>query len=138
MIGSDTNILARYYISDDADVEAARQREAARRLLEGGEALMLCKTVLLEFERVMRGYYHFERAQVQTVLQHLLAMPQLTIEQSEQVRRAVALHADGFDLADALHHASYAGCERLASFDDRGFARRGKRLGLTPVVFVPR
>ena len=43
-----------------------------------------------------------------------------------------------FDPADAIHHASYAECERLASFDDRGFARRAKRLGLVPAVFVPR
>ena len=138
MIGLDTNVLARYYISDDADVEAARQREAARRLMDGGEALMLCKTVLLEFEWVLRGYYRFERAQVQSVLQHLLAMPQLVVEGAEQVQRAVTLHADGFDLADALHHASYAECQRLASFDDRGFARRAKRQGLVPTVFAPR
>ena len=138
MIGLDTHILVRYYISDDADAEATRQREAARRLMDGGELLMLCKTVLLEFEWVMRGYYRFDRAQVQTVLRHLLAMPQLTIENNMQVQQAVKLHADGFDLADALHHASYGECERLASFDDRGFTRRAKRQGLTPTVFVPR
>ena len=138
MIGLDTNILARYFIDDEADAEATRQRVAARRLMDGGEALMLCKTALLEFEWVMRGYYRFDRAQVQAVLQHLLAMPQLSIEATDQVRQAVDLHADGFDLADALHHASYTECQRLASFDDRGFARRAKRLGLVPTVFVPR
>ena len=138
MIGLDTNVLARYYINDDTDTEAIRQREAARRLMDSGEALMLCKTVLLEFEWVMRGYYRFERAQVQTVLQHLLSLPQLVIEGLVQVKQAVALHAGGFDLADAIHHVSYAECERLASFDDRGFARRAKRLGLVPTVFVPK
>ena len=138
MIGLDTNVLARYYISDDADAEATRQREAAHRLMDAGEALMLCKTVLLEFEWVMRGYYRFERTQVQTVLRHLLSMPHLTIERREQVQHAVALHATGFDLADALHHAAYVECKRMASFDDRGLARRAKRQGLMPTVFVPR
>lgn len=34
MIGLDTNVLARYYIADKADAEAAEQHEAARRLIE--------------------------------------------------------------------------------------------------------
>ena len=57
MIGLDTNILARYYVDDDADAETAKQQEAARRLIDGGEALMVSKTVLLELDWVMRGYY---------------------------------------------------------------------------------
>ena len=34
MIGLDTNVLARYYVQDEGDVEALKQREAARRLME--------------------------------------------------------------------------------------------------------
>ena len=33
MIGLDTNVLARYYVEDDADTESQRQRLAARRLI---------------------------------------------------------------------------------------------------------
>ena len=33
MIALDTNILARFYVADPADPEAARQRPIARRLL---------------------------------------------------------------------------------------------------------
>ena len=58
MIGLDTNALARYYIADKADAEAARH-EAARRLIESGPPLMVCKTVVLELEWVMRGYCGF-------------------------------------------------------------------------------
>ena len=43
----------------------------------------------------------------------------------------------GFDLADALHHASYQGCESMVSFDDRRFARCAHRLGLSPTVTIP-
>ena len=57
MIGLDTNILARYYIQDDADEQAQVQHEAARVLMESGEALMVSKTVLLELEWVMRGHW---------------------------------------------------------------------------------
>jgi predicted nucleic-acid-binding protein len=50
MIGLDTNVLTRYYIADKADAEAARQHKAARRLIESGQPLMICKTVALELE----------------------------------------------------------------------------------------
>jgi hypothetical protein len=33
-----------------------------------------------------------------------------------------------------LHWASSSGCERLVTFDDRRFARRARRLELTPEV----
>jgi hypothetical protein len=73
MIGLDTNVLARYYIDDATDEEAARQREAAQRLIESG---------------------------------------------------------------NALHHAGYRRCDAMATFDDRRFARRARRLGLLPPVTV--
>lgn len=63
MIGLDTNVLVRYYVEDKADPEAERQRVAARRLIESGQSLMVCKTVLLEFEWAMRGYYGFSSAE---------------------------------------------------------------------------
>jgi hypothetical protein len=40
-------------------------------------------------------------------------------------------------MADALHHASYRNCASMASFDDRRFARRAKKMGLAPAVIVP-
>lgn len=52
MIGLDTNVLARYYVQDEGDAEAARQHDAARRLIKSGEPLMVCKSVLLELEPV--------------------------------------------------------------------------------------
>jgi predicted nucleic-acid-binding protein len=64
MIGLDTNILARYYIQDEGDEEAEKQHLAARRLIESGQPLMVCKTVLLELEWVMRGYYGFSANEI--------------------------------------------------------------------------
>jgi predicted nucleic-acid-binding protein len=137
MIGLDTNVLARFYIEDKSDTEAQRQRIAARRLIESGQPLMVCKAVLLEFEWLMRGYYGFEPAQAVSVLRHLLALPHVTIEDRGTVERALSHGEAGIDLADALHHASYRACTSVASFDDRKFARRAKKLGLTPKVVVP-
>ena len=47
MIGLDTNILARYFIEDETDVEAVKQRAVAKRLIESGKALIVSKTVIL-------------------------------------------------------------------------------------------
>ena len=137
MIGLDTNILARYYVEDDADKEAGKQREAARRLIESGKKLMVCKTVLLELEWVLRGYYEFQAIEVRSIFSHLLAMPNVVVEDRKRIEQAVASFESGLDFADALHHASYHECESVASFDDRKFAKRAKRLGMVPTVTIP-
>jgi predicted nucleic-acid-binding protein len=137
VIGLDTNILARYYIRDAGDAEALRQREAARRLMESGKPLMVCKTALLELEWVMRGYYEFSTKDIAGAMNHLLALPQVTVEDRESVVQALSHGEAGLEFADALHHASYRACESIASFDDKKFARRARRLGLAPRVVVP-
>jgi len=138
MIGLDTNVLARYYIEDDTDAEAQRQWLAAQRLMDSGQPLMVCKTVILELEWVMRGYYGFTSAEAASVLRHLLGLPHVTVEDRGSITQALTNHASGIELADALHHASYRSCDSIASFDDRKFARRAKKLGLTPPVVLPR
>ncbi len=136
MIGMDANVLARYYVDDAADAEAQRQRVAARRLIESGQPLRVGKTVVLELEWVMRGYYGFSPQEVSTVLRHLLGLHHVTVEDREVVEQALANCDAGIDFADALHHASYKVCESVATFDDRRFARRAKKLGMTPAVML--
>jgi predicted nucleic-acid-binding protein len=136
MIGLDANVLARYYIEDKADAQAQRQRVVARRLIESGQPLMVCKTVVLELEWLMRGYYGFSQAEAISVLRHLLALSHITVEDRDAVEQALSSCDAGIDLADALHHASYRSCTSMASFDDRRFARRAKKLGLAPNVML--
>lgn len=136
MIGLDTNVLARYYIDDAGDAQAKRQRLAARRLIESGQALMVSKTVVLELEWVMRGYYGFSQAEVASAMRHLLGLMHVTVEDREVVERALANNDAGVDFADALHHASYKACAGVATFDDRKFARRARKLGMAPTVTV--
>ncbi len=138
MIGLDTNILARYYIQDEADIEAEKQHKSARKLMESGEPLMVCKTVLLEFEWVMRGYYQFTSSDVSNVFQHLLSLEQVMIEDRTATQQAISNFELGFDFADVLHHASYKDCTTVASFDDKKFSKRAKRNGLMPSVIVPK
>jgi predicted nucleic-acid-binding protein len=136
MIGLDTNVLARYYVDDAGDAEAKRQRLAARRLIESGQALMVSKTVVLELEWVMRGYYGFTQTEVASVLRHLLGLTSVTVEDRNAVEQALANSDTGLDFADALHHASYKACTNVATFDDRKFAPRARRLGMVPTVTV--
>ena len=136
MIGVDTNVLARYYIDDETDAEAQRQRLAARRLIESGQPLMVSKSVILELEWVMRGYYSFSAAEVASVMRHLLEQAHITVEDRDAVEQALSNAEAGIDFADALHHAGYKACASVATFDDRKFARRAKKLGLAPAVMV--
>ena len=98
---------------------------------------MVCKTVILELEWVMRGYYGFNHAEVISVLRHLMALPHISIEDRSTVERALSQCDAGLELADALHHASYRDCSSMVSFDDKKFARRARKLGLMPRVVVP-
>ena len=134
MIAVDTNILARFYCDDPTDTEARRQRPAARRIMVASASLFVPLTVVLELEWVMRGFYELPPEEFCRAVEHLLGMPHVTVERWEAVRDAMALHLRGLDFADALHWACSAGCERMVTFDDRGFVRRAKRLALTPEV----
>jgi predicted nucleic-acid-binding protein len=91
---------------------------------------------LADLEWVMRGYYKFSTAQIARVINHLLALPQVTVEDRESIVQALSLCQAGLELADALHHASYRGCDSVASFDDKQFARRARHMGLAPQVVV--
>jgi predicted nucleic-acid-binding protein len=134
MIALDTNILARFYCDDPEDTEARRQRPIARRWVLESAAVFVPLTVVLELEWVMRGFYDAEPESFCLVIEHLLGMPHVTVERWQAVRDALGLHRSGLDFADALHWASSAGCEQLVTLDDRGFARRARRLGLQPEV----
>lgn len=138
MIAIDTNILARFYCDDPEDTEAKRQRPIARRVMVESPSLFVPLTVVIEFEWVMRGFYAAEPTSFCQAIEHLLGMPHVTVERWQSVKDALGLHLRGLDFADALHWASSVGCDRLVTFDDRGFARRARRLELAPEVVLAR
>ena len=69
-----------------------------------------------------------------TVLTHLLAMSHVDVEDRVAVELATAALGDGFDFADALHHASSRHCTSMATFDDKKFSRRASAKGWKPAV----
>lgn len=137
MIAVDTNVLARFYCDDPDDPEATRQRPRAQRVMIDSPAIFVPMTVVLEFEWVMRGFYDLEPETFCTAIEHLLGMSHVTVERWEAVKDAVDLHRQGLDFADALFWTCSASCERLLTFDDRGFVRKARRLGRTPPVALP-
>ncbi len=137
MISLDTNVLARFYVTDSADAEAIKQQRQAVKLLSSSQTFFVTKTVLLEFEWVLRGFYKYDRSDILKVLDHLCAIPAVTFEDQSAVSAALSSYRAGLDFADALHLASSAQCTQLASFDNRGFLKVATRLNLKPQVIMP-
>jgi len=127
----DTNVLARYYLRDDMP-----QWRIAAGLLANGD-VFVPKTVILELEWVLRYVAEQPAGKVRECLAHLIGLPGIVIEDRDQIETALGHARHGIDFADALHLAASAACSELLTFDDRGYARRASRLGLTPPVRVP-
>ncbi len=127
----DTNILTRYFRQDER-----RQSPAALRVM-AGHAVFCPQTVVLEFEWVMRHAFRHAPTDIARCLTTLLNLPNIIIEDEQQVIDALRGYERGMDFADGLHLAASHGCEDLVTFDGRRFARRAKRLALKPPVTVP-
>jgi len=127
----DTNILARYYLRDDA-----AQARVAGALLGAGD-LFVPKTVVLELAWVLRSVAGQPAGKVADCLAHLISLPGITVEDHDQIESALRHCRDGIDFADAMHHAASHACSEMLTFDDRGYARKARTLGLRPVVRVP-
>ena len=131
MIAVDTNVLARFFVDDPADAEAARQRPAAVAALS--EPAFVCVTVLLEFEWVLRGFYEFPRVEIVRILRALVGIEHVAIEDRAACLRALDAYEAGMDFADALHVAR---CSRARAFRtfDRRLAKSARRAGLELTV----
>ncbi len=131
----DTNVLARFFINDEDDREAARQRPAAIAALSG--AVFVPVSVMLEFEWVMRGFYELSRKEIQLVFESLCGLENVQIEDRGIVLAALNAYQKGLDFADALHLARTDFCSTFLSFDLR-LKKRAKAAGLSPVVETPK
>jgi predicted nucleic-acid-binding protein len=130
----DTNVLARFFVDDPDDPQAARQRPGAVAAMAARSFVPV--TVLLEFEWVLRGFYRLPAADIGRVFRALAGLEHVTIEGRAALLAAVEGVEAGLDFADALHLARSAQAAAFVTFDAR-LARRARRLGLTPPVEVP-
>ena len=127
----DTNVLARFFVDDPDDAEAAQQRPAAIAAL--GERSFVSVTVLLELEWVLRGFYELPPKDVSRVLRALTGIEHITLEDRDAVLVALDAFDKSLDLADALHLVRSARAAGFVTFDQR-LAKRAKALKLTPPV----
>lgn len=113
MISPDTNVLVRVLTNDDE-----RQAALAAQVLRSHD-LYLAKTVILELEWVLRYSYGFDRASVNRALLFLIGLENAVVEGAGSIERAIALHAEGVDFADALHLESSTAAKQFVTFDRR-------------------
>lgn len=131
----DTNVLARFFINDADDPEAAKQRPAAIAALTG--KVYVPVSVVLEFEWVMRGFYALSRKDIQRVFESLCGLQNVQIENRSSVLAALNAYQRGLDFADALHLARADSCSAFLSFDRR-LKKGANAAGLSPVVETPK
>ena len=127
----DTNVLARFFIDDTDDAQAAKQRPAAVAALS--ERAFVSVTVLLELEWVMRGFYALARRDIVRVMRALAGIEHITIEDRAAVLAALDAFDAGLDFADALHVARSSRAASFATFDRR-LAKRAQGMALLPAV----
>ena len=127
----DTNVLARFFIDDADDAQAAKQRPAAIAALS--ERSFVSVTVVLELEWVLRGFYELPTRAISRVLRALASIEHIMLEDRDAVLVALDAFDKGLDFADALHIARSSRASGFATFDRR-LAKRAKDLALVPPV----
>jgi predicted nucleic-acid-binding protein len=127
----DTNVLARFFIDDADDPQAAKQRPAAVAAMS--ERTFVPVTVLLELEWVMRGHYELPLRDISKVLRALAGIEHVALEDRATVLTALEHFEAGMDFADALHLARSARAAAFLTFDQK-LAKRAKTRALSPPV----
>ncbi|NUP86045.1 MAG: type II toxin-antitoxin system VapC family toxin [Burkholderiaceae bacterium] len=127
----DTNVLARFFVDDPDDPQAAKQRPAAAAAL--AQRSFVSVTVLLELEWVLRGFYELPARDTSRVLRALASIEHIAMEDRDGVMTALDGLDKGLDFADALHLARSSRATSFATFDQR-LAKRAKSLSLAPPV----
>ena len=107
----DTNVLVRALVNDNA-AQSAR----AVALLTGHD-IFIPVTVVLELEWVLRSRYAFTPKVVAQAIEKIAALGNVVVGERTAVLDAAARAAQGWDFADALHHALSQGCEDFSTLD---------------------
>ena len=116
----DTTVLVRALIQDDA-VQGCR---AAAFL--GTETVYVPVTVILELEWILRSRYALSASVISLAIEKIAVLENAVVGDADAVIAAARKMRQGWDFADALHHALSAGCEDFVTFDKR-LARQSRR-----------
>jgi predicted nucleic-acid-binding protein len=124
VIAVDSNVVVRLLVGDDPE-----QAKRATALFAREPEIFIAKTVVVETAWVLHGVYGFSRSEVAEAVQRLAGLPNVVVEDAEQLARALDHLGRGIDFADALHLAASPDGARFHTFDAR-LIRRGAELGL--------
>ena len=124
----DTNMLVRALVQDDP----AAARRAQDLLLD--HQVYVPVMVLLELEWVLRRRYGLAPAAITQALEKLAALENVVVGVHAAVVAAAGKMAQGWDFADALHHALSHGCADFVTLD-AGLVKQARRINpLDPPV----
>lgn len=128
MIGADTNVLIRYLVQDDPAQSTAASALFGSFTVESPGYLSV--TVLVETFWVLKRAYKISQKEIANVLNDLASSEELVVEQSDLVRQAARLAAEGYDFADALValNGRERGCDYTATLDEKASELRGMKL----------
>jgi predicted nucleic-acid-binding protein len=124
----DTNVLVRALVRDDA-AQAAR----AERLLAEHEVFVPV-SVMLELEWVLRSRYGYAPRLVAQAFEKIAALGNVMLGERAAVVAAAAKMAQGWEFADALHHALSADCDDFVTLDAQLVKRAERAAGLALAV----
>ncbi len=128
MIFVDTNVVLRFIVQDDP-----KQFKVVQKLFRE-ETIFISSSVILEVEWVLRDAYGFSKEPILLYFRSLLNHQQITIENSDELSKALTWFDTGMDFADAFHLAFARGC--FATFDKR-LVNRVKSLENIPEAYIP-
>ena len=94
-------------------------------------------TVVLELEWVLRSRYGYSPRAIADAMEKLAILENAIVGEQAAVVAAAKKLRQGWEFADALHHALAAGCDDFATFDTN-LARRARRDKSTapPVIAI--
>jgi predicted nucleic acid-binding protein len=81
---------------------------------------------------VLRSSYRYTRERVLNALRAFAGLPNVVVESSSSMSKAVDWAEQGMDLADALHLAQAQSCDAFVTFDQH-LVEMARTLGPMPV-----
>jgi predicted nucleic-acid-binding protein len=124
----DTNVLVRALVRDNP-AQAAKSEA-----LLSSAPVYVPVTVVLELEWVLRSRYGFAPKRVAKALEMLAGLGNVALHERQAVLAATQRVAQGWDFADALHHALSLGCDDFVTLDADLARRAGRARAVLPAV----
>lgn len=109
---ANTNVVVRLITQDDPG-----QLDRIMPLLLDDGKLVVVRTVLLETEWVLRSAFRYSRERILEAFEAVLDIENIRLADESLSRRALELHSQGLDFADAFHLAGSTGCDEFVTFD---------------------